>query len=144
MPRRRHPGSPEMFLALDRLDQPPTTSRETLVMSTIAWYPWILAALGILCVVRLAVVPPIRKSSIIAPLVVLMFTLSIIIPRLLFFAVIDASAWSVEKNLRYLFPIAVLVPAVPMILFCFGRPRVATLGAVQKIGSGAQVRAGSN
>jgi hypothetical protein len=114
-------GDQTVLLALDRLDRPITTKREMIVAYVIAWYPLVLGTFGILAISRLVFVVFSRKRpSMMAPLVVAMFLLCIIISRLLFFAVLDASAWSGEQT-RYLVPIAILVVAVPALLFSFGR-----------------------
>jgi hypothetical protein len=116
-------GDEAVFLALDRLDRPIATKRETIVAHMIVWYPWALGAFAIVAIGRLLVVLFRRRPSIVPALLVLMFVLCIIASRLLFFAVLDASAWSGEQT-RYLFPIAVLVAAIPAVLFCFGRRRM--------------------
>ena len=114
-------GDQTVLLALDRLDRPITTKREMVVAYVIAWYPLVLGTFGILAISRLVFVVFSRKRpSMMAPLVVSVFLLCIIISRLLFFAVLDASAWSGEQT-RYLFPIAILVVAMPALLFGFGR-----------------------
>ena len=117
---------PALYVALDRLDKPLRSRREAVTAFIADWYQLALALLAVLSVIRLAFTGSVRTCFRTPQMIVVLFVLSIIASRLLFFAVLDASAWSAVQT-RYLFPVAIVVAVCPAILFTFGR-RPATVG----------------
>src|SRR5208282_6822955 len=109
------------YLAVDRLDHP-TRSRSQVIGEFITgWYPTLLGIIAIICGIRLVLICAFGRCTFASQsVIVLLFMLAIIIERLLFFAVLDASAWTGDQ-VRYILPVATLAAVVPVVLLASGR-----------------------
>jgi hypothetical protein len=113
----------QVVFAVDRLDKPVPARRTAIVRSLNALYPFLFglfSAIGLIYFLYLAV-----RHDLALGLhgLILLFVLAIVSSRVLFFAILDASAWSAEQT-RYLLPAAILLPIIPAILFAVrGRSR---------------------
>jgi hypothetical protein len=110
----------QVFLAVDRLEKPLPAKRTAIVRSLNAVYPFLLglfSAIGLIYFLYLVV-----QRDLVVGLhgLILLFVLAVISSRVLFFAILDASAWSAEQT-RYLLPAAILLPVIPAILLAFRR-----------------------
>jgi hypothetical protein len=110
----------QVFFAVDLLEKPVPAKRTAIVRSLNAVYPFLLSlfsAIGLIYFLYLVV-----QRDLVVGLhgLILLFVLAIVSSRVLFFAVLDASAWSAEQT-RYLLPAAILLPVIPAILLAFRR-----------------------
>jgi hypothetical protein len=110
----------QVFFAIDHMEKPLPAKRTAIVRSLNAVYPFLLGlflAIGLIYFLYLVV-----QRDLVVGLqgLILLFVLAIISSRVLFFAILDASAWSAEQT-RYLLPAAILLPVIPAILLAFRR-----------------------
>lgn len=114
-------GNPAIFLAVDQLEEPLAfIIQESIIRFLNQWYPVALFLFAVVAGGRLTFVLLRGNLRFGVQGMVLLFVLAIIGSRLLFFAILDASAWNGQQT-RYLFSIATLVVILPAILFTFGR-----------------------
>ena len=110
----------EVFFALDRLERPPI--QEDIIHFIVKWYPAALAAFTAISVIYVFLIA-MRGGLLLAPqIIVFGYIVALMLSRLLFFAILDASSWSALQT-RYLLPIAVLMPVVAAIPLTFGHRR---------------------
>jgi hypothetical protein len=111
-----------VYIALDRLKKPVPSIRGLIGELVSRWYPVFLSLVAIACVARLILVVAGGRMVVTTPATVaLLFVLAIVVSRLGFFAVLDASAWA-GNQARYLFPVATLASIVPVIVFAVLTP----------------------
>ena len=115
-------------IALDRLTGRIPFIRNFIGEHIARWYPIFLSLVAGAGVARLIVVVAGGRMVVTTPATIaLLFVLAIVISRLGFFAVLDASAWA-GTQARYLFPVATLASVVPVLLWAVGRPRSTPVG----------------
>jgi hypothetical protein len=125
------PGAVEpIYLAIEKLQQPQTGRRAPLIAKLNQLYPGALSAFFALSI--LAALWSILMRGVSAPaLAALLFVGATIVSRLLFFAILDASAWNGDQT-RYTLSVAVLSGCVPALLFVLGRKSAPTTPASDK------------
>jgi hypothetical protein len=112
----------QVFLALDRLDTSPIAKRTAIMRALNAMYSILLALFSAIAIAYLLFLIRRRDLSLGFQRVTCLFVLGIVTSRVLFFAILDASAWSAEQT-RYLLPATVLLPIIPAIMLTFGPRR---------------------
>jgi hypothetical protein len=113
-----------VFIALDRLEKPVPARGDRITARVARWYPVFLSLIAVACVAHLMLVTARGGAVLTLPATVaLLFVLAIVVSRLAFLAVLDASAWQANQ-MFYLFPIAPLAAIVPVIVFALARPRL--------------------
>jgi hypothetical protein len=118
------PTEPDLkvFFALDRLEKPETSKRTAIVQVLNSIYPILLAFFSAMALIYVFYLIRWRELSLGLQAVILLFVLAIVSSRVLFFAVLDASAWNAAQT-RYLLPASILLPVIPAIMLTFGRRR---------------------
>jgi hypothetical protein len=110
-----------VYIALDRLTGRLQAAHDVITDVVARWYPLVLSLVAAVCVARLVIVVTGGSMVVNAPAAVaLSFVLVMVVSRLVFFAILDASAWAGNQT-RYLFPVATLASIVPVIVFAIGR-----------------------
>jgi len=112
-----------VFLAVDRLEKPMQSRNMIIVKSLNEIYPFLLVLFSAGSLIHILYLAARHDLTFGLPGLILLLVLAIVFSRVLFFAVLDSSAWSAEQT-RYLLPAAVLLPLIPAILLTLERRRV--------------------
>jgi len=111
----------QVFLALDQFDKPKVSRRSAIADKLNSLYPALFLLFAGVALIKMILGLRRDRFSWGLQEVVLLFVIAIISSRILFFAVLDASAWSAEQT-RYLLPAVVLLPIISAVMMTLGQP----------------------